>query len=329
MAATRKSDFWWMFLFAFLLAGLGLLVFVAINAILNNSWTATDAQFLGLGLLCVLLPAGAYAIVTGGQNHVNHEVLDLLRSINDRLLVSEIAKEARSRETDRNALRQAVKDEIQRKDFEAALVLVEQLSKSFGYVREAEEFRDEIVQARHHEMGSRVSEALQGLEKLINLHSWEPAAREANKIQRLFPDSERSKGLLQRVRDKRDEYKMDLERKFLEAAGRDDVETAWELFKEMDGYLTEAEAEPLRETARGVVGKKRQNLGVQFKLAVQDKEWTLAVRVGEQIVREFPNTKMADEVRVLLDRMRANAAAEQQARRPSEGAAPRPQGLPA
>ena len=143
----------------------------------------------------------------------------------------------------------------------------------------------------------------------------------------MYPESERSKTLLKRVRDSRDDYKQELERKFLEAAGREDVETAWELFKEMDGYLTEAEAEPLRETARGVVGKKRQNLGVQFKLAVHDREWTQAVRVGEQIIREFPNSKMANEVRVLLDRMRANAAAEQQARQ-GGSAAPAPASAP-
>jgi hypothetical protein len=56
------------------------------------------------------------------------------------------------------------------------------------------------------------------------------------------------------------------------------------------------------------------NLGVQFKLAVHDKEWTQAVRVGEQIIREFPNTKMSDEVRSMLDLLRERAAGEQAAR---------------
>ena len=86
------------------------------------------------------------------MDNVNNDVLDLLRSINDRLLVSEFAKEARSREGDRNALRQAILDEMARKDFQAALVLVDRLSTSFGYVREAEEFRDQISLARHAEL---------------------------------------------------------------------------------------------------------------------------------------------------------------------------------
>ena len=55
---------------------------------------------------------------------------------------------------------------------------------------------------------------------------------------------------------------------------------------------------------------------MQFKLAVSDKEWTQAVRIGEQIIREFPNTKMADEVRSRLDLLRERAAGEQAARAP-------------
>ena len=56
-----------------------------------------------------------------------------------------------------------------------------------------------------------------------------------------------------------------------------------------------------------VIGRKRDNLGVQFKLAVQDKEWAGAIRVGEQIVKEFPNTKMAEEVRSMVDVLRTRA----------------------
>jgi len=86
-----------------------------------------------------------------------------------------------------------------------------------------------------------------------------------------------------------------------------------QLIREMDKYLTEQEAEPLRETARGVIGKARDNLGVQFKLAVRDKEWVAAVNIGEQIIRDFPNSKMSDEVRSMLDVLRQRAAGQQAA----------------
>ena len=53
---------------------------------------------------------------------------------------------------------------------------------------------------------------------------------------------------------------------------------------------------------------------MQLNRAVHDKERTPAVRIGEQIIKEFPNSKMADEVRGLLDVLRARAAGEQAAR---------------
>jgi hypothetical protein len=73
-------------------------------------------------------------------------------------------------------------------------------------------------------------------------------------------------------------------------------------------YLTEEEAAPFREAARGVITKKRTNLGVQFKLAIHDKDWSTALRIGREINESFPNTTMAAEVRSMNDMLRARAS---------------------
>ena len=78
-----------------------------------------------------------------------------------------------------------------------------------------------------------------------------------------------------------------------------------EMLKELDAYLTEDEAGPYREVARGVIGKARDNLGVQFKLAVQDRRWDRASQLGDRIIEQFPNSRMAGEVRGMLDSIRA------------------------
>ena len=62
--------------------------------------------------------------------------------------------------------------------------------------------------------------------------------------------------------------------------------------------------------AKGVIGKKRDNLGVQFKMAVHDHDWAHAVAAGEQIIAEFPNTRMAEEVRGMIDLLRERAAGQ-------------------
>ncbi|MCX5658172.1 MAG: hypothetical protein NTW19_00435 [Planctomycetota bacterium] len=319
MAARGNKEFRLAVLFMLIILGLALLLVASLRALEN--WSEANVVFLATGIIAVMLPVAAYTIAAG-EGEASRESLELLRSINERMLLSEVSRQARNRQQDRDSVRQAIHEEINRKDFQAALVMVEQLGSIFGYVKEAEELRDEISRARRAELDQQIEQAIRGLESLIQKHDWEASAREATKIQRIYVDAERTQGLTKRVRDAREQYKQELERKFLEAAGRDDVETAMELLKELDGYLSEAEAEPFRETARGVIGKKRQNLGVQFKLAVNDRDMTQAVKVGEQIIREFPNSKMANEVRSMLDRLRAAAAEEQRARQNADAARP-------
>ncbi|MCC7191863.1 MAG: hypothetical protein IT444_03680 [Phycisphaeraceae bacterium] len=257
---------------------------------------------------------GRTGLPVHGPDEATEETIRVLRAINDRLAVSDTARRILSRDQDRETLRRAIREDIARKDFDTAMVLVNQMNQSFGYRQEAEDFRDEIIHARAAEMAERVKQAIGRFEDMLSHQEWELAAQEAQRIQRLYPEHTQVRELGRRVREARETHKHELERDFLQAAERDDVERAIELLKELDKYLTESEAEPFRETARGVIGKKRQNLGVQFKLAVHDKEWIQAVRVGEQIIREFPNTKMADEVRGLIDLLRERAAGEQAAR---------------
>ena len=74
-----------------------------------------------------------------------------------------------------------------------------------------------------------------------------------------------------------------------------------ELLKELDRYLTPDEARRFMETADAVITKYRDTLGTRFKMAVRDRRWTEAIGFGDAITAQFPNTKMAKEVRELLD----------------------------
>ena len=53
---------------------------------------------------------------------------------------------------------------------------------------------------------------------------------------------------------------------------------------------------PPLESARGVFRAKLHNLGVQFAIRVTDQNWSEALVIGEQIMDEYPNTRMAQEV---------------------------------
>lgn len=223
--------------------------------------------------------------------------------------LSDDARRVLNRTRERELLRGAIEEDITRGDWEAAMILVKELADRFGYRADAEEFRQRIESHRFETMDSQVRDAVGLLDGFIIQRRWDAAYAEAGKIGRLFPDSPRIDGLRTRVDHAKNGFKAELERQFLVAAQSDSVDEAMDVLKELDGYLTEAEAAPYRETARGVIGKARDNLGAQFKLALKDGRWVEAVQVGDQIVTEFPNTRMAAEVRSLIDGIRSKVAA--------------------
>ena len=221
--------------------------------------------------------------------------------------LSEAAKRVLHRRQERDLLCKAIEQDITDKDWNAAMILVKELAERFGYRADAESFRTRIERARAETLSSEVEDATTRLKSMVKHQQWGDAFAEAASIQRLFPESPRVDGLHQLVASAKEKFKLNLEREFLEAAQREESTKAMDLLRELDSYLTESEAEHFREVARGVIGKAKDNLGVRFKLLVQDKSWDKALEVAEEILVEFPNSKMAEEIHNMIDVLRQRA----------------------
>jgi hypothetical protein len=271
---------------------------------------AASAGLMLLGLMLIPLAVLMVRIRRGQKELSGHmrSVAEDLRRFAEQASLSDDARRVLNRSSERALLRRAIEEDIAAEDWDAAMVLVKELAERFGYRADAEEFRARVERARNRTQDRSVNEAISLLDGLIVQRRWDAAMVEAARIGRLYPDSPRVDGLRRRVEQARETYRHDLERRFLEAAQSDDVDEAIELMKELDGYLTEADAAPFREVARGVIGKARENLGAQFKLAVKDRQWDVAASIGERIIAEFPNTRMANEARELMDALRERAA---------------------
>ncbi|MDX1681698.1 MAG: hypothetical protein R3336_01135 [Phycisphaeraceae bacterium] len=293
-----------------ILTGLGLTVW----GVMEFRKEEGEALLLATGLLCTLIPLALFPVArliaaqgSDSSLGIPYKLEKELEKISERLLISDAAKRIAYRENDREALRDAIREDIEKQDYDAAMVLVKEMQQTYGYREEAEEFREEIEAAREAGREQKITEAIARIDELLAEQKWDKAAAEAGKVQRLYQESPRVEDLVRRTREAKEAHKHRLERQFLEAAKRDDVETAMNLLKELDQYLTEEEAAPYLETARGVITKKRDNLGVQFKLAISDKDWRTALQTGEQIINEFPKSKMADEFREIRDDLRERA----------------------
>jgi len=269
---------------------------------------------LTLGPLTLATLRAGSAAGKGGATGLEHSITqlaDAVRRLEDTSTLSPDARRVLNRKNERDLLCRAIEEDMQTQAWDAAIVLCNELSERFGYRADAEEYRTRIEIARAEVTERRLSDAIARLDGLIVQRRWDVALQEAARIGRLFPESPRVENLRPRVEQARRIYKEDLERRFLEAARAERIDEAMVLLKELDAYLSENEAEPFREVARGVVSKARENLGAQFKLAAQNRDWKSCVMLGRRIMSEFPNTRMAEEVRAMWDGIltKANAAA--------------------
>jgi tetratricopeptide (TPR) repeat protein len=236
-----------------------------------------------------------------------HNLRDAIELLQENIVLSDDARRVLNRKKEGTLLRAAIEEDIRTGDFDAAMVLVRELAERFGYRNDAESFRSRIEAARSGTVHTEINNAIASLDAMIAECRWDEAFTEASRITRVYHESHAAEGLRHRVEAARMRYKEDLERRFLQAAHAGEAEQAMGLLREMDAYHSEQESERFLEVARGVIGQARENLGAQFKLAIHDKAWDNAEEVGQRIIEEFPNTRMAEEVRAMIDTIRERA----------------------
>jgi hypothetical protein len=232
----------------------------------------------------------------------------MLNLISENQLLSDRAKSVAFREKDREALRRALQEEIAANDYEAALVLVDDMERNFGYKQEAERIRSEIKSKRDEDHRRRIAEVSVGVERFIREERWAEAHKEAQRLHGMFPNEQQITNLPQEIENRKQQFKKQLIDSLHDAVNRRDTDGSLEILKKLDTYLTPQEAEPLHEMARHVIKQKLDNLRTQFSIAVQEHAWAEAIRLGDEIMRDFPNTQMAKEVRDRMDGLRQRAA---------------------
>jgi hypothetical protein len=110
----------------------------------------------------------------------------------------------------------------------------------------------------------------------------------------------------QQLLDHKEERKRILMAAWDDAVQQGETDRSLEILRELDMYLTPNEGLALQEAAKDVFKTKLHNLGVQFAMAISNKEWDEALEVGQQIIRDFPNSRMSTEIKEKLDVLRQN-----------------------
>jgi len=240
--------------------------------------------------------------VTGALGKISTE----LTRINHSTRVSETAKAIAFRDADRQSLREAVFDKLQQQDFSAAFELIDEIAKRPEYKELAEQLKTQADRYHDSTDQERVGQVLAHIEKLLDDGQWARASAQIEGLIKTHPDSEQAKEMRHILLDKKQERKRVLLAAWDEAVRNQETDRSLGILKELDLYLTPNEGLALQEAARDVFRTKLHNLGVQFAIAVTEKQWASALDIGQQIVNDFPNSKMSEEIRGKLDVLRQN-----------------------
>lgn len=289
-------------------------VFSAIAFVIASMVAAIWTLFLYVHLTIARRDQIASESVAHRVERLESLLEDMARSARKQLELTALSDQSKSllfREREIEAFRETIHEDLMRQDYRSAQALIDTIEKRLGYVEEAARLRAEVEASQKATLQEKIDAAYARIEGTIDEKDWPRALREAKRLIRIFPDNTRLAMLPERIEGARIRHKRDLLQNYGEAVRKNDVDRSIELLKELDTYLTPQEAAALEESARGVFRAKLHNLGVQFAIRVTDGQWADAITVGDEIVRDFPNSRMAQEVRQKADNLRTKAALQQ------------------
>jgi hypothetical protein len=284
------------------LALIAVVLLIILASILDITWRIAA---LALLVTFVLILSKKFKILNslsenGAKLEKITETLEKNRSvltqINQNTRLSEAAKAIAFRDADMQSLREAVFDKLQQQDFDTTYEIIDEIARRVEYKGLAEQLRTQANNYRDATDAERVNQVIAHIEKLFESSQWAKSSTQIERLIRDFPKSENAKAMRQKLLDKKEERKKILLNAWDDAIKRQATDRSLEILRELDLYLTPNEGLALQEAAKDVFRNKLHNLGVQFSLAVSGKQWEKAIEAGEQIIRDFPNSRMAEEI---------------------------------
>ncbi|HUU22775.1 MAG TPA: hypothetical protein VM389_09595 [Phycisphaerae bacterium] len=223
--------------------------------------------------------------------------------------MSDAAKSVLYQRREIEAIEEVLHEYLIAPDYAAAESFANEVEGRLGRAELAQAMRTEIAEARKTSAEQKIEAALARVDACLAEHQWKRAAGMAQSLLRSRPDHPKVKALPEAIRDARNRRKLALLAEYDEAVRGNLIDRSIELLVELDRYLTPTEAAALEESARGVFKAKLHTLGVQFAMRVTEENWPEAIAIGQEIMREYPNSRMAGEVSGKMDRLTALVAA--------------------
>jgi uncharacterized membrane protein YfbV (UPF0208 family) len=226
---------------------------------------------------------------------------NLLIRISQASHLSDTAKEIVFRDSEQMELGEAALTKLHQHDFDEAESMIYTMSEYPKYKELASRLKRMAEKYRNATEEGRVNQIIAHIENLFDQKLWIQAAAQVDNLVKNFSYSEKAKAMPSRLRQRKDRQKRELLADWDLAVREKNTDRGLEILKELDLYLTPNEALALRESASTVFKTKLHNMGVEFSVSVAEQNWKKALETGRDIVQNFPNSRMASEIRSKLD----------------------------
>ncbi|MCI0498605.1 MAG: hypothetical protein L0Y36_02845 [Planctomycetales bacterium] len=298
----------------------GLLTHRGEQGLTVHQFFITAARFLfWLGGLAAVF-AGLRLLYETAQNlKLNSEKLDntvemlsrqnnLLMQVSQASRLSDTAKEIVFRDSEQMELGEAALTRLHQHDFAEADSMIRAMAEHPKYKELANRLKLMTEKYRSATEEGRINQIIAHIEALFDQKLWIQAVAQIENLVKTFPFSDKAKNMPVRLQERKDRRKRELLADWDLAVREKNTDRGLEILKELDLYLTPSEALALRESASTVFKTKLHNLGVEFSVAIAEQNWKMALQTGRIIVQNFPNSRMAAEIRgkmdILLERAR-------------------------
>lgn len=287
---------------------------------LSAGWLmiAGAAVLLALGVLAFVFQAlarkqastqyRAYSLMLDALDEIRRQT-EHTHTIAENSSLSDWAKQIVYREKDCDYLRDQIRGAFVREDWQSAKHMINDLGEKLGYHEEAESMRQELVQVQQSTESEKIAAAVKRFDEQCAAERWKQATQELQSLIAQYPENEQIRGLPDVLVNRKQEFKRSLLKAYDEAVHREDLNAAHEILLKLDSYLTPNEVSALKDSARGVLRARLMQMGAKFSLAVSDKRFDEAIKIGEGVIREYPNSRYAHEISEMLPALRQRSRA--------------------
>lgn len=198
---------------------------------------------------------------------------------------------------------------INESDWAEADRLIAMFQDHFGDAALAGQLREQLQSARgaadDREIRARIGE----IRKLMDEPNFPAAELALTRLSQQYPNDRRLDDLRSTFARAQKRYQSATRERFARLLEEGKFEQAAPLLDEMT-WLEPGELNTCREQWKERVRIVQQEARNAFTAAVKEKQWSKAIEHGEEILRRFPDTTLAGDVRKLIDRLREKAASE-------------------